>query len=74
MATVAGRAAAVLGGLGGAVCEVLAERFPVPLRRLGLDDVFGQSGGADELMTHYGLTAERAADLARAVISAKTSG
>ncbi len=52
----------VLGGLGGAVCEVLSERCPVPVLRLGLDDVFGQSGPADALMKHYGLTAARAVE------------
>lgn len=63
----------VIGGLGGAVCEVAAERFPVPVLRLGLLDVFGQSGRAAELMEHYGLTAGGAATLARRAIELKAS-
>ncbi len=49
----------VLGGLGGAVCEVVAERCPVPVLRMGIEDVFGQSGSPDELMQHYGLTVDK---------------
>ena len=43
--------AIVRGGLGGAVCEVLAEGHPVPVERVGLRDVFGQSGTGDALRT-----------------------
>ncbi len=48
----------VLGGLGGAVAEVVAERFPVPVVRVGARDTFGRSGDALQLMQAYGLTAE----------------
>jgi transketolase C-terminal domain/subunit len=54
----------ILGGLGGAVCEVLSERHPVPVRRVGVQDTFGESGPAVELLHKYGLDAagiERAA-------------
>ena len=47
----------VFGGLGSAVAEVVAERAPAPLVRVGVQDVFGTSGGAEELMEHFGLTA-----------------
>ncbi len=53
----------IIGGLGGAVAECLAERHPVPLVRVGLRDTFGESGTPDELMKAYGLTA---ADIVRA--------
>ncbi len=53
------------GGLGSALAEVLSERQPVPLVRVAVRDSFGQSGAAEELLTHYGLTAERVADAAR---------
>ena len=43
------------GGLGGAVAELLAESFPVPMEFVGVDDRFGQSGSAAELLEHYGL-------------------
>ena len=45
----------VIGGLGGAVCEALAERCPVPVRRVGVRDVFGESGPAVDLLAKYGL-------------------
>ncbi|MBI4684401.1 MAG: transketolase family protein [Nitrospirae bacterium] len=48
----------VIGGLGGAVCEFLAEEYPVPVKRIGLRDTFGCSGPSDELMKLYGLTPE----------------
>ncbi len=48
----------VFAGMGSAVSEVLAEACPVPTRRVGVADVFGTSGEPDELMRHFGLTAE----------------
>jgi transketolase len=47
----------VAGGFGSAVAELLAEHHPVPLRRLGIQDQFGQSGSPDELLANYGLDA-----------------
>ena len=47
----------VIGGLGSAVCDALAERHPVPVRKLGVNDVFGESGPAVELLAKYGLDA-----------------
>lgn len=43
------------GGLGGAVAEVLAENYPVPIRRVGVRDTFGESGRPDQLIDHYHL-------------------
>lgn len=48
----------IAGGFGSAVAELLAEHHPVPLRRLGIKDEFGQSGSPDELLAHYGLDAQ----------------
>ncbi|MGQ7438326.1 transketolase C-terminal domain-containing protein, partial [Streptococcus suis] len=48
--------AQIAGGLGSAVTEVLAEHYPVPVRRIGVADQFGQSGTPQELFKHYGLT------------------
>ncbi len=48
----------VIGGLGGAVCEFLSERHPVPIMRIGVNDSFGCSGGGSELLKLHGLTAE----------------
>ncbi len=49
----------IIGGLGSAVSELLAENMPLPLKRVGVRDEFGQSGKAPELMEKYGLTAEK---------------
>ncbi len=49
----------ILGGLGSAVCEVVCEKCPVPVHRMGIMDVFGQSGSPDELMQHYGLSTSK---------------
>ncbi len=46
----------IIGGLGSAVAEVISENSPVPLKRVGINDRFGQSGSADELLKEYNLT------------------
>ena len=46
----------VIGGLGGAVCEVLSEKAPVPVKRIGMNDVFGESGPAVKLLEKYGIS------------------
>ena len=48
----------VIGGLGGAVAEVLSEQCPVKMLRIGMNDVFGESGPAVQLLEKYGLDAE----------------
>lgn len=48
----------IIGGLGGAVAEVLAETVPAPLERVGVRDTFGESGKPAELLEKYGLTAK----------------
>ena len=47
----------VIGGLADAVCEVTSSEYPVPVRRIGVNDRFGYSGPAKELLTIFGLTA-----------------
>jgi transketolase len=47
----------VIGGLGGAVCETLSQHYPVPVKRLGVQDIFGQSGKGNELFALYGIDA-----------------
>jgi transketolase len=56
----------ILGGLGGAVAEVLCEQRPTPLRRLGMYDVDGESGPNDDLLEKYGLTARHIMEAALA--------
>ena len=48
----------VIGGLGGAVCEALSAKAPVPVLRIGVNDVFGESGPAVELLHKYRLDGE----------------
>ena len=57
----------VIGGLGSAVAEVLSSRAGTPLIRLGVRDVFGESGLADELLEKHGLQPK---GLARTILSA----
>ena len=61
----------IIGGLGGAVCEVLAEGCPTPVERVGLRDVFGQSGTGDDLLAHYGLTPAHLVEAAERVLQRK---
>lgn len=51
--------AQIAGGFGGAVAELLAERLPTPLKRIGIEDRFGESGTPHELLDHFGLTYEK---------------
>ena len=61
----------IIGGLGGAVCEALCEEYPVPVIRLGVNDTFGKSGPALELLKIYGLDAENIVAKAKIAIAAK---
>lgn len=55
----------IIGGLGGAVSEFLAEKYPIPLRRIGIKDTFGCSGDWKELLKIYGLTAQNIVEVAK---------
>jgi transketolase len=59
----------IIGGLGSAVAELLGERAPVPLVRVGVRDVFGTSGEPAELMAHFGLTGRDIARSARELLT-----
>ena len=61
----------IIGGLGAAVCETLAESCPVPVMRVGVEDKFGKSGKVPELLEMYGLTAANIAAKARAAVALK---
>ena len=52
----------IINGLGSAVCEVLSENFPVPVKRIGVNDEYGQSGKWNYLLDYYGLSAEKLAN------------
>lgn len=61
----------ILGGLGGAVSEVVAETNPVPVLRVGVEDKFGHSGPALQLMERYGLTPEHIMEKAEEAVRLK---
>ncbi|MBQ7376984.1 MAG: transketolase family protein [Clostridia bacterium] len=61
----------VIGGLGGAVTEYLAAACPVPVLRVGVEDVYGRSGTVPALLEAYGLTAENITAKARAAVALK---
>lgn len=61
----------VIGGLGGAVSEVICENYPVPVVKLGVEDTFGRSGPAVELLHLYGLDAEHIVAKAKQAIAMK---
>lgn len=60
--------AQVNGGFGGAIAELLSEQLPTPLRRIGMQDRFGESGAPNELLDHFGLTGPKIAEDAIAFI------
>ena len=55
----------IVGGLGEAVCSCLSEKKPTPVKRIGVNDVFGYSGPADALLKEFGLSAEHIAEVAK---------
>jgi transketolase len=61
----------VIGGLGGAVCEAIADECPVPVVRVGTQDTYGESGTADALLQKYGLLGSDLARAARTALSKK---
>lgn len=61
----------IIGGLGSAVCEVVSEACPVPVLRVGVNDIFGKSGPAKDLLEVFGLTAPHIAEKAKAAVALK---
>jgi transketolase len=59
----------ILGGLGGAVCEVLSERYPVPVKRLGVPDQFGEVATEQYLFDKHGFGPAHIASACRAMAS-----
>jgi transketolase len=62
----------ILGGLGGAVAEVVAEEHPVPLRRVGLRDCFAESGPYEALLDRYGMSVTAVVEAVHAAVAAKS--
>jgi len=61
----------ILGGLGGAVAEVISRSAPVPLERIGIEDRFAESGQPNELLEKYGLSVEHIVSVVKQLISKK---
>ncbi|MBO8129094.1 MAG: transketolase family protein [Peptococcaceae bacterium] len=61
----------IIGGLGGAVAETVAEHYPVPVKRVGIEDTFGESGRPPELLQKYGLTAAHLVAAVKEVVRRK---
>ena len=55
----------IIGGLGEAVCAVLSEKLPTPVKRIGVNDEFGHSGPAVDLLKQFGLSAEHIVEVAK---------
>ena len=63
--------AQAVGGLGGAIAELLADEHPAPMVRIGMQDRFGESGEPNQLLTHFGLDAKHIALAAHHITSKK---
>ena len=61
----------IVGGLGEAVCSLLSEKLPTPVRRIGVKDVFGYSGPATQLLREFGLCAENIVAVATDFVGTK---
>ncbi len=70
-AIVTSEEASVLGGLGGAVAELISSKCPVPVIRHGVEDTFGRSGTANAVLEYFGLTPENLADKCREAVRLK---
>ena len=57
----------VIGGLGSAVCDVLSEKLPTPVLKIGVMDTFGESGPAVELIKKYGLDADSICEKSKSI-------
>jgi transketolase len=64
--------AQINGGLGGAIAELLGEECPVPMKRLGMKDHFGESGTPEELLEHFGLTSKHVMLAAHHIVDKKS--
>ncbi len=61
----------IVGGLGGAVAEVVTDAYPVPIKRLGIADTFAETGPYFEILDRYGMSVENIAAAARQALAAK---
>ncbi len=63
----------IFGGMGSAICELLAQKMPVPVEMVGVKDAFGESGNVTELWNKYGLSVEKIVAATKKVLERKAS-
>lgn len=61
----------ILGGLGGAVAELLGDRYPVPVKRVGVNDCFTETGPYDKLLDSYGMSVKDIVSAGKSAVDAK---
>jgi transketolase len=61
----------IIGGLGSAVAELVTEHFPVPVRRVGIKDVFGESGTPGQLLEKFNLTPQAIVEAVKKIMEQK---
>jgi transketolase len=61
----------IIGGLGSAIAETLSEHYPAPIKRIGMQDRFGESGSPDQLLEYFGLDAKHIRLAAVSIIDKK---
>lgn len=63
----------IIGGLGSSVAEIVSEHYPVPVKRIGINDCFGISGDAEELLEYFGLTVQNIVKTVQEMVARKKS-
>jgi len=63
----------IIGGLGGAISEILSENYPTLIKRIGIKDIFGESGSLEDLFNKYSLTSENIVKEVKEIIKKKTN-
>jgi transketolase len=58
----------IAGGMGSAIAELLSENHPMKVMRIGVRDLFGQSGNPEELIKHYGIDADSIYEVAKKLV------
>ena len=64
----------IIGGLGSAICEMTADKYPTKVYRIGINDEFGQSGSANDLLKFYGLDSDSLAEKFKTIYNNNKQG
>jgi len=63
----------IIGGLGGAIAELLSSEYPVPVKRIGVNDTYGESGPQRELLKKHGLVAESIGETLKCIVRGRAA-